>query len=165
MAIALRDNIDNTISKVVNSKELELYRLAEKDKLTPILISYDKIGEDEYCVTMARYSHTLHELIQYRDRNLLSDLILRVRDLLVKLHGIGIFHGDVSEENIVYDKSTDRVALIDFGLSRHISSIRSEEISSLIENYYEGLAYAGPIENNIEYLLRLELGVLDFLAA
>lgn len=37
--------------------------------------------------------------------------------VLAKMHNIDVIHGDLTTSNMVYDRATDRLTLIDFGLS------------------------------------------------
>lgn len=145
--------------KIVNQKELDLFLIANKAGLTPNLINVESFN-NKFKLTMKKFSHTLFDI---KDKTLYNDICDRAKILVQKLHKINIYHGDLSEENIVYDKETNKVALIDFGLSEFISSIIPDEIPELIENLYEGVKYAGPPSNDIDYLLNVELGIIEFL--
>jgi len=89
-------------------------------------------------------------------------ILAKARLLVQQLHQLGYLHWDLTEENIVYDKETQDVRLIDFGLS---IAIESADIASCIQELYEGAPYAGPISQDIDYVKRLELGSLAFLEA
>lgn len=90
-------------------------------------------------------------------------IIDEAKRLVSSLHAIDIHHGDIHEENIVYDRTTSDVKIIDFGLSKKISLIEDYELENCIECCSEGHEYAGEPTNDIPYLLRCELGILDHL--
>ena len=43
--------------------------------------------------------------------------------LIEEMHSMNIVHGDIKPSNIIYDKKTGRLKLVDFGLSTQLSSI------------------------------------------
>ena len=48
-------------------------------------------------------------------------------------------------------------------MSIAIDSIEPEEVAGWVENFYEGARYAGPPSVEVEYICRIELGILSFL--
>jgi len=187
-----------TYAKEIKESELNLFLLAEKNNLTPKLISYTKIKADNkstsyhesihpslkthgevfnedqlqqvgvdcarFLLIMESFPETIYDIMQ--DHHRMKEgvqLLERCKFLVRKLHGLDILHGDLSEENIVYNKATDQLALIDFGLSKIISTISKDEVEECIDDLFEGIKYAGPPSEEVEYILRVELGILDFL--
>ncbi|CAH6419066.1 Hypothetical protein HVR_LOCUS259 [uncultured virus] len=161
--------MDSVHTKIVTSSELEFFHLAHKHHLTPALLSYSQLPDDHplypgFSVSTRLFPETLFDVMEDKSRFEESLFILsRARELLSSLHSINILHNDPSEENIVYDKSTSSVALIDFGLSKFISSISTSDIPTIVENLCEGVRFAGTQSNSIEYLLQVELGIISFL--
>jgi serine/threonine protein kinase len=162
----------DTVSKIVNSNELEFYKLASDYELTPKLISYSRLSDLNYKLVMEKFPEVLIDILIDPTRvDLARELIGRSKVLIASLHLINIFHGDISEENIVYDANSNRIALIDFGMSKYISSINKDEANVIIENYYEEQHLVGPppVDTDDElslhnYILKLEIAVPDFLS-
>ena len=156
--------MSNTYTKLVKLQEVEFYKIACVNNISPRIVDCSPVKDGLYELTTCRYPETLYDVMADKNRREESLLIIsQARDLIRKLHSIGILHNDLSEENIVYDKTTSSVAIIDFGLSRYIDSITSDEIPSMVENLYEGVQYATISSCGIEYLLSVELGILAFL--
>lgn len=80
--------------------------------------------------------------------------------MVEKLHEIGILHGSLSERNIVYDKNL--LGLINFNMSRNILDLASNDINHYKDIFSEGVKYAEPESNDVEYILRLEMEILDY---
>lgn len=104
----------------ITTKEVEITSLASANDIAPKLVS-----SDEKSITLQAWPSTLIEIplnewIFYKD--------VTVNNLR-KLHSLGIIHGDLSEENIVVDPSTKDAKLIDFGMSKYVSSIDIEEFN------------------------------------
>lgn len=102
---------------------------------------------------MKKYPKTLSEL-----RNT-KRLAKRIKDMLEKLHNMNIFHGDVHEENIVYDPVTDDLRIIDFGLSKQISEITDADL----ELYYPNVEREKYTPVNA--LLQAEIEEVDFITS
>lgn len=148
-----------TYTKRVRASELEFYRKAEEAGIAPRIVSYVQV-DDRYELCTEQYSHTLLDV--RTDKDEIDFIIPQAKILVQKLHDIGILHGDLSEENIVYDCDTKRVAIIDFGLSKYIENISN--IENEVEELYEGVRFANKTLTGIPYLLSVELGILDFLS-
>jgi tRNA A-37 threonylcarbamoyl transferase component Bud32 len=146
-------------TKRVRAPELEFYRKAEEAGIVPRIVNYVQV-DDVYELSTERYSHSLWDLRKNKED--VEFILSQAKILVQKLHDIGILHGDLSEENIVYDRDTKRVALIDFGFSKYISTISN--IERAVEELYEGVYFANKELTGIPYLLSVELGILDFLA-
>lgn len=153
-------------NKKVSPTELEFYTLASQHNIAPPIIRFKQVSclSDRYILSTELFPETLGDVMFDPSRTSEAHLIIsKARELVSSLHSIGILHNDLSEENIVYDKETSTVAIIDFGLSRYIASITLDEIPECIENLYEGVKYAGEPGNTIEYLLHVELAILRYL--
>ena len=48
----------------------------------------------------------------------IDDYFRRVKEFLVHLHGLGIYHGDVALRNLMVDRKTGLPYVIDFGKAR-----------------------------------------------
>jgi serine/threonine protein kinase len=149
----------DSYKKLVSPTELEFYMIASSHNIAPTFISseLDSSQPKRFLLSTKLFPEMIDNVM--RDSSRASEalfIISKARKLISSLH-------DISEENIVYDKETSSVAIIDFGLSRYIASITTDEIPNCIENLYEGVRYAGEPSNTIEYLLCVELGILTFL--
>ena len=52
--------------------------------------------------------------------NLFTEFYFNLLDLLSNLHNIGVIHRDIKPNNIMVNKTTNSIKIIDFGLSYHI---------------------------------------------
>lgn len=150
-----------TYTKRVSNRELQFYIRASDAGIAPPILGIKSGENQKYDLITQKMPIVLIDVMR---TDLAKEILIKASDLVDRLHEIGILHNDLSEENIVYDPETERVYLIDFGLSREISSIQEEEIPDMIENLYEGVEYATiPESNSIEYLKSVELGIITFL--
>lgn len=120
-----------TYSKHVQYSELKIHLLASSANLAPKILSVE-ICEDHWIITIERYPTTLfdHPYVEWEKWR------EQILHLFKELHEIRILHGDISEENIVVDSENNRVALIDFGMSRLIfenDSMNQEEFCNEIK--------------------------------
>ena len=111
-----------TFTKIVDKNELDIYLVAELHNIAPKVISYQPVGL-KYELTTERYSHTLNEAILLFPE-IAFDLLMRSQKLILDLHAINIIHEDTHEKNIVYDLITDRLKIIDYGISVFICDIQ-----------------------------------------
>ena len=133
----LRSSTKKVYKKVVNNRELELYKLAEKHGLCPKLIEvYDykgiititqeeqviRINEHPYVLVNEYFPKTLYN---YNSKDILS-IFDKIGEVMKKLHSIGIAHLDSNPGNIVIDND-ERVLLIDFGNSDYIKNITIQD--------------------------------------
>jgi tRNA A-37 threonylcarbamoyl transferase component Bud32 len=153
----------NFHTKKVTLSELELYTIASNVNCAPKLLKVI-VQNNHFIIISEFYPETLNDL--YQDKKRKNELIYclhQVKILLTKLHDNDLLHCDISEENIVYNSSTKDVKLIDFGMSKKISLLNIENIEEYQDLYYEGVKYAGDNTNDINYILKLEEGCVDFL--
>jgi tRNA A-37 threonylcarbamoyl transferase component Bud32 len=73
--------------------------------------------------------------------------------LVRKLHSLGIFHADITEENFVVNPITGEMKMIDFGLSCWIDDITEKQMKN---TYYEPAS-------SVNHLLELEIREIEWL--
>jgi tRNA A-37 threonylcarbamoyl transferase component Bud32 len=152
-----------TYTKSVREKELRFFRKASEAGISPTLISFESCKNGRFALVMERHPIVLIDVLD-SDPDLAQKILNQAKVLVKELHQIDILHNDLSEENIVYNPSSDRTYLIDFGLSVQISTIDPDDIPSYVENLYEGRKYATePPSNTTSYLCSVELGIISFL--
>lgn len=156
----------NTIhTKLVSPREAAIYKIAAQNDIAPCLKGEEtRFDSSKITIITQLYPEVLIDVMKDKERrDEVIYILTEARKLVRKLHQLGFLHGDLSEENIVYDKTTRDVKLIDFGMSTAISEIDLTCISRYVDNFYEGVRYAGENTNDIDYVCRIELGILDFL--
>lgn len=84
-------------------------------------------------LTTKAVKYTLSELAEDKDR--IDELIEKSHLLLTKLHERGVYHADISEENIMFDME-ERAYIIDFGLSGYLSDIKPDNLEEQLDEYY-----------------------------
>ena len=89
------------------------------------LIFLEKIDGDDLSDILDKRK----KLFEYEVRHITKCLLKIVHSL----HTIGIIHGDIKPENIMYNEITKKVTLIDFEYSRHTNNYASPEV--LERNY------------------------------
>jgi len=161
---------NNTYTKVVDKNELEFNLLANKYNLCPKIIShntyegkiyimtkfefdfekdniyYQKIDEPHYILISELYPLTLYQYLhQTKDRKIFK----KIKKLIIKLHEIGISHGDLSQYNIVINPSTKDIRIIDFGGSEYIRNLRDFNVGWGKLNTVQDILNYEKDENNI----------------
>jgi serine/threonine protein kinase len=53
---------------------------------------------------------------------------------VLKLHTLGIYHKDIHEENVLYDRESGSLRLIDFGLAENLTDIKNKNSSIIISS-------------------------------
>jgi tRNA A-37 threonylcarbamoyl transferase component Bud32 len=150
--------------KIVSEKELTITRIASELGVGAELLSSEPLEDGKYRIGLHKYPNTLDDLYQAKRYTEYNTYLLRAKELLQKLHGVGIFQGDLSEENIICDPATHEVRVIDFGMSYFASEVvHPIDIPYYQDLYYECVRYAGEPTPTLNYLCRLELGCLEFL--
>ena len=138
-------------SKIVGKPELEFYKISEEHGISPPIISVIEIDEG-YQIQTKEYPQTLCS-IPLKERYKLSD---KIKNLVDRFHTLGIYHGDIKEDNIVCD-SIDGVRIIDFGLSKWICNLCEKDLKNNMYMFDEIPA------ESVEILLNLELKECDFI--
>lgn len=151
----------NFHSKKVTLAELDMYKIASDANCAPKLLKVTEC-ENHYMMITDLYPETLTDLIKNKNQEL-PECLQKVHQLLNILHENDVLHGDISEDNICYNAATKDVKIIDYGMSKRISSIKNIDINEYQELYYEGVKYAGEPSEDITYILKLEHGCVDFL--
>ena|SRR3989344_6993766 len=133
-----RSSTGKVYKKVVDARELELYKFVEKHGLCPKLIEvYDYTGkitiivkkkvtvitepgreqsEPHYVLVNEYFPKTLADFDDF------SPLLAEIEKVMKKLHSIGVAHLDSHPDNIVVDGER-LILLIDFGNSDYIKNI------------------------------------------
>ena len=117
-------------TKTVGKKEFHFTKLASKHNIGTTLVDLKELDDGMYSIKLELWPKTLHKesiWIPYRTAALQA---------IKKLHSIGIFHGNISEENIVVNPSNKEVRLIEFGLSKYISDLTKQDMEKW-EDYLE----------------------------
>ena len=142
--------------KDVNGKELEFMKIASDYDISPKLIMYTKIDDDEYRTYSDEYEKMLSDVPKMKRRFYIE----AIKDKIRQLHRLGIFHGDIHEENIVI--RDDDVRIIDYGLSQKIEDIRQDYLdhSMYLISSDKGEIYP----KNVEELLEFESLEVDFIS-
>lgn len=140
--------MENFYCKKITTKELEFYKVASQHGISPPIIKIQEV-DDQYLLYTNLYRNSMKyfELKPYKQQML---------TLIQELHNLGIYHGDIHEDNFVLDPVEDKLYLIDFGLSKWIHNITEKEL--LEENMYSEEPAC-----NIPNLLRLEVEEINFL--
>lgn len=127
-------------TKLVDVKELIFTIMASNANISPRLLSWRKV-ENNYMIEMDKYATVIGDVYDrspYEEKG-----IQLVRDL----HNLGIFHGDLSEDNVVVNPSTGDIRLIDFGMSSFIKDLPGKPLIS---------SYTRP-PSEVTELLKLEV--------
>lgn len=135
-----------TYSKLVTEKEFLFTMIASNEGISPKLISWKRVN-GKYIIESEKYPRMLLDEPVW---NLYKEDAVK---LLNKLHSLGIFHSDITEENFVVNPTTKEIKLIDFGCSCWIDSITIDQV----ENTYNGSAIT------ICELLALEIKEIQWL--
>ena len=134
-------------TKLVDEREFLFYKLANDEDICPKLKSWER-QEGKFLI-----KYKIHTPINIFTNNK-KELVI---NLVIKLHKMGIFHGNINKDNIVYNEY-EGVKLTNFSEALWIDEIDEK---FLLNNSY------GKPCSNIEELLGLELNkineIFDFL--
>lgn len=139
---------DMYVTKRIKQREYEIikYIMEHNLDITPKIISLS-----ENIVVMEKYDCILSDC-EFIDQDNAEDIMQQITDLINTLHRNGIFHGDLNEENVVLNRNTMTVKLIDFDSSRKISSITQD----YIDDYNKAFGIEPPCQT-IDQILQHEL--------
>ncbi len=150
------DIIDKKLRKSRTKKEFKiLSRLYSNGVSVPEPIEI-KINDNETSFTF-RYikSNNLKEVIN-------KDLLFKAFEEIIKMHNIGIIHGDLTTLNMIVDKTNSILYLIDFGLGEISNKIEDRAVDlnlffNSIKNEHPDL-YTYKNDLLVMYETRVEFG-------
>ena len=154
--------------KEVGVKELRITCIAASLGIGAEVLKSTPTSSGRCTMDLYRYAESCTEILREKRYEEYNSCIAEARTLLAQLHSEGILHGDLSEDNIVYNNVPGTTRLIDFGMSYFAAdAVLTPEgiidVEYYIDLYYEGVRYAGSPAPTLEYLQRLEMGCLEFL--
>jgi len=129
--IALADEFDET---QLHKARAQFAREAESaGRLNhPDIVGIYDIGEHKNIAYLAMEYFSGTPLIEFADRSKLlkpkhvMELIARAAEALDYAHGQNVVHRDVKPANIMYDATTDRLKITDFGIARLTDTSRTK---------------------------------------
>ena len=130
--------------KRVKKSEYDITILAATNNIAPTIAydSFDPLSTfTEIKVQM--YPETLADISEPQRYQYYASIV----DLVQRLHQLGYNHGDLSEDNIVLNRSTGDVKLIDFGMSYELTPARTK----LAELEIQEVAFICGVSKNFHY--------------
>jgi len=123
------------------------YDICSKSKSTNVrkAVKRDKIEGNESLVLEYIEGKDLHKLLNTEKLDLVQQLHIAtdIATALLGLHKENIFHRRIHPSNILIEKSTNKIYLIDFGLAT-VGNLFEEGISTFREKEIESLKYIAP---------------------
>jgi len=139
-------------TKLISDSELKILKIASEHNISPKLISFQPLENNKFRSEIQFYPLTLDDIpLQERKQYVNS-----IKDLVNQLHQLQIFHGDIYEENIVVDPKTNKVRIIDFGLSKFFQDITPDYYTEENQVYFNE-------SHSLKDLLQNELKEVDFI--
>jgi len=141
--------------KKVSPKELEILKITSDSEISPRLISWKNIlgSNSNYIIAeIELYPLTLDDI----PINKRKFYVNAIKNKLMELYNLNIFHGDIHEENIVINPETEQVRLIDFGRSKFFNEITPNFLLRY-DMYFD-------VVDNIQDLLAIELREVDIIS-
>ena len=115
--------------KVVSGRELCFYKILADESVTPLVKSYQKIGNDKYEVDFQPFGKNLIDLQMEEDVDP-TKYRTEIGKKINKLHKLGIIHGDLHATSIFVDRRRtplkDRVRLMDFEVAIHVDEFKND---------------------------------------
>ena len=132
----------------VSTREIEMYIEASNAGISPPIVSLTPNS-----IQSVEFTPLLN--IPIKERKQYCEQLM---SLMQQLHELGIFHCDVTEENMVVDIASGRCYIIDFGLSRYMKNYLMNDtmIQELKQIEYDELKFICGISHHSP-----DLGVLD----
>jgi tRNA A-37 threonylcarbamoyl transferase component Bud32 len=121
-----------TYTKRITSKEFQIYKQVAEASLAPKIIHFT-VENDLILLTTQKIAYTYGELAINKEQ--IEKYTEKWHQLLNKLHNLGIYHGDISEENVMFDEN-GKGYLIDFGLSGSLKDITQENVEQQLDEYH-----------------------------
>lgn len=114
----------------------------------PIMVLEDigGISLKEYC-----YSNTFHDESTLHEK---LHIAIKITEAIADIHKFNYIHKDINPSNIIYNKKTDVLQIVDFGLA---TNVRSEQYDTSTNILLQGtLAYISPeqtgrMNRNLDY--------------
>lgn len=133
----------NTLSKI-------------KSKFVPEAIDYLKIDDVHFIVLEYRCGITLLDYIKTHKISSKEFLYIaqQIVHALSDIHNAGIIHKDINPVNIIYDNATQKVSIIDFGLSTEFPYEKSWTIKPNVAEgtlYYISPEQTGRMNHTIDF--------------
>ncbi len=164
--VRLKDNIPVVIKTLKNPypspEEIvrfkQEYRTQKKlhieGTLTPY--SFKKIGTSSAIIMEYFDGDSLDNFYIKNSNNLITflNISIQISMIIAEIHKNNIIHKDINPSNILWNKSTNRVKIIDFGIATNLSSqITSTPISNTIEGTmsYIPPEQTGRINRNVDF--------------
>ena len=111
--------------KKVYAEEYLIYRLAARRNIAPKILNCepDENGtpsKGKFKLTTEKYPHTLRYYINNTNTHLPDSVYSHIRELIRRLHDIGILHGDINADNIVVNEHLTNIKIVGFSKSLYI---------------------------------------------
>jgi len=120
---------DKYVMKAITTKddferEYDIHMYCAKHNIAPKIIKVGQLklkGKDYWYIIMKRYGTTLFDYIHnQKNKKIRADDFDKIKEVIEKMHEIGVYHEDLHEGNIMFDvdgKNIKNIKIIDFGLS------------------------------------------------
>ena len=125
--------IDNN-GKIIICKQYKNFKLMYSEKKRLEKIKHIKnvshiIGSKDTKIFLTKIKgKDLYYMLPYLDEYDIQHITYKLLIIVKNLHNINIVHGDIKPENIMYDKYSGNITLIDFEHGRHTNKYISPEL-------------------------------------
>jgi serine/threonine protein kinase len=139
--------VDNVYVKKIEPHEKQFWRILKDTAIVPTVISLGDLPQKyntdnwfpEGCyVVTEMYPYTLAEWMTLHPED--TVYYKKLPDLVQRLHDHGILHGDLLDNNIVVNPTTQDVRVIDFDGSEWIVNVSPEDLAQ--DNFYWGKTFS-----------------------
>jgi hypothetical protein len=145
LALKLLDRSKAPRQKVKRfQNEIQFCQRQASDRIVRVL-DYGQTPDGSIFYVMLYYGSTLRDLINKQlPMGERLPLYVQVLDCVEAAHLLGVCHRDVKPENLLYDSSSNRIVLADFGIAR----FREDELLTIVDTgpseRLANFAYAAP---------------------
>lgn len=127
-----------------------------KSEFVPEAIDYSKIGDVNFMVLEYCYGITILDYINDNKISIKEFLYIarQIVQALSDIHNAGIIHKDINPVNIIYNNTTRKVSVIDFGLSTEFSHKKSLNIEANVTEgtlYYISPEQTGRMNHSVDF--------------
>lgn len=149
----------------IPSSALIFYIKASSRGICPAFFKYKYLDLDDVVdIYLEYYPLNLTQLMKDPSQHDVAKYVIdEAQKLIVKLHGCGILHCDLNEDDILYNPNNQKVKITNFQKSKWIRDIDVTNIEFYENMYDDSIEYAADFGTEIPYILRLELGYLKYL--